>query len=340
MTPTGSMNLTVREYAERDEHAVLELLRAALGEGPTGNRSPEFFRWKHLMNPFGRTFMLVAEEGGRIVGLRAFMRWEFIANDATFRAVRAVDTATHPDFQGRGIFKRLTLEALDALRGDVDFVFNTPNAQSLPGYLKMGWSMVGRLPVWVRVRRPVRFVRGLRHLDGPPAHQALFAAEAPSVLQDTGVMEGLMARVGRPSERFSTNRSARFLSWRYAAASGLGYRGIADVDGNGSVRGVAIFRVRQRGRLLEATLAEVLAPWEDRATTARLLRRVARETQVDHVATHLAAGSSAARAAATSGFVRAPQGITFVARPLREGIAPDLGAMRSWALSLGDVEVF
>ncbi len=34
----------------------------------------------------------------------------------------------------------------------VDVVFNTPNDQSRPGYLKMGWSEVGRVPVAVRLR--------------------------------------------------------------------------------------------------------------------------------------------------------------------------------------------
>ena len=94
----------------------------------------------HPVDPFGRSFMLVAETDGRIVGLRAFMRWEFVAGDRRFRAVRAVDTATHPDHQGKGIFSRLTLEALDSLRDQADFIFNTPNEKSLPGYLKMGWS--------------------------------------------------------------------------------------------------------------------------------------------------------------------------------------------------------
>ena len=134
----------VRPYRDADEQAVLGLLSDALGGGPAGTRPAEFFRWKHLENPFGRSFMLVAEADGRIVGLRAFMRWEFVAGDRRFRAVRAVDTATHPDHQGKGIFSRLTLEALDALRDQADFVFNTPNEKSLPGLPEDG--MAGRRP--------------------------------------------------------------------------------------------------------------------------------------------------------------------------------------------------
>jgi len=337
----SSVGLSVREYTPSDEDAVLELLRASLGGGPTGVRSSAFFRWKHVWNPFGPTFMLVAEEGGAIVGLRAFLRWEFTAEGNTFRAVRAVDTATHPAHQGRGIFKRLTLEAIDALDGDADLVFNTPNAQSLPGYLKMGWTMVGRLPVWIRVRRPVRFARGVRHLDETSAVDVLpVPPDAPSVLQDETAIAELLAGLDAPADRLSTRRSPEYLRWRYGSGSGLGYRTVADVDGDGRLRGLAIYRARPRGPLREATLAEVIAPRAARADIARLLRRVAREADVDHVAFHPTPGSAAALAAACSGFARAPGGMTFVARPLRPGIRPEPTSKGAWALSLGDVEVF
>ena len=82
------MALAIRPYRDEDEPAVLSLLSASLGAGPAGARPPEFFRWKHLENPFGRSFMLVAESEGQVVGLRAFMRWEFTAGDRSFRAVR------------------------------------------------------------------------------------------------------------------------------------------------------------------------------------------------------------------------------------------------------------
>jgi GNAT superfamily N-acetyltransferase len=79
-----------------------------------------FFAWKHDENPFGQSPAWVAEDDtGTLVGLRTFLRWRFRRPDGTtLSAVRAVDTATHPDWQGRGIFSRLTLSALDDLRDD------------------------------------------------------------------------------------------------------------------------------------------------------------------------------------------------------------------------------
>ena len=123
----------VRPFAADDLPRVLDLLEASLGGGPAGRRQPELFRWKHLENPFGPSFMLVAEHEGRLVGLRAFMRWRFTALGDRLEAARAVDTATHPDYQGMGIFTRLTLALLEVIDGHVDLVFNTPNAKSGPG---------------------------------------------------------------------------------------------------------------------------------------------------------------------------------------------------------------
>ena len=93
-------DVAVRPFAAEDLPRVLELLDRSLGGGPAGRRPPEFFRWKHLDNPFGTSFMLLAERDGRPVGLRAFMRWRLLAGDRVVAAARAVDTATHPDFQG------------------------------------------------------------------------------------------------------------------------------------------------------------------------------------------------------------------------------------------------
>ena len=178
----------VRPFADDDLPRVLDLLEASLGGGPAGRRQPELFRWKHLENPFGPSFMLGAEHEGRLVGLRAFMRWRFTALGDRLEAARAVDTATHPDYQGMGIFTRLTLALLEVIDGHVDLVFNTPNAKSGPGYLKMGWSEVGRLPVTVRPRRPLRLLGG----RPGPAPQVL-AAPAADLIPATATGDEVIA---------------------------------------------------------------------------------------------------------------------------------------------------
>lgn len=341
-TVKTSTAVTVRPYRDDDETAVLDLLTASLGGGPAGARPPEFFRWKHLFNVFGRSFMLVAEEGGALIGFRAFMRWRFVAGATELRAVRAVDTATHPDHQGKRVFSLLTMHALEELRDEIDFVFNTPNEKSLPGYLKMGWRVVGELPIRVRMRRPLRLATGFRwRTAGGAARTApvVRAATAADVLRDGDTVSEFLAACNADDPRIHTERDLAYLRWRYAEAPLLDYRAVR-VETAGRLDGVAIFRVRQRGKLWESTLAEVLARPDDPQVTRSLLRRVLAAANVDHVAGHFPAGSSVFQAARRRGFLRSPGGLTFVVNPRRTGLDPDPEQQSSWALSLGDLEVF
>lgn len=343
---THEVALTVRPYEDRDELAVLDLLTASLGGGPAGRRPVEFFRWKHLENPFGRSLMLVAEDGGRMVGLRAFMRWRFAFDGGGVSAARAVDTATHPEYQGRGIFTRLTLGALDILREDTDLIFNTPNEKSLPGYLKMGWEVLGTVPVWVGVRRPLRFARGVRSIREPVdvlPEIPVSAVGAAEALEDPDAVEALLRGPGagvEASGRLSTPRDVDFLRWRYGSAPLLDYRAVRIVE-EGRLRGLALFRARTRGRLTEASVADVVVGDGDVGAAVRLLRMVARTARVDHLMCSFAPRTDAARAARRSAFLRSRRGVTVVVNVLRPGVgSPDPRRLDAWRFTLGDLEVF
>jgi GNAT superfamily N-acetyltransferase len=327
--------ITIRPFTPADEPNVLDLLGATLGGGPAGQRPASFFRWKHLDNPFGQSLMLVAVADGRVVGLRAFLRWRFVSAGHSIEAVRAVDTATHPDYQGMGVFSRLTRAALETLEGQTDLVFNTPNAASRPGYLKLGWRDVGRVPVAIRVRRPLWFALGLRGPAGNRERRPEVNARPAAVVLERGdEIAQLLADQSPGDWRLRTSKDVAYLRWRYGAAPLLDYRAVVDEKG-GPLRGLAIFRVRPRGGLWESTVAEVLVPAGDWRTARRLLRRVAQAAAVHHLTLH-----AAAAVALPAGFARAPGGMAFVVKPLRDGLQPDPTDLRSWALSLCDLEVF
>src|SRR4051794_10846345 len=116
--------LSVRRADADDFPRILDLARRALAWTDDDTR---FLAWKHLENPFGASPMWIALDNDRVVGFRAFMRWEFVSADGhSVHAARAVDTATDPEYQGRGIFTRLTREAIDRLPADgVRLIFNT-----------------------------------------------------------------------------------------------------------------------------------------------------------------------------------------------------------------------
>jgi GNAT superfamily N-acetyltransferase len=322
--------LTLRRAVEDDRSAVIELCRASLG-WVHGDPNEAFFSWKHDENPFGASPSWVAESPeGAIVGLRVFLRWRFrdqAGNELS--AVRAVDTATHPDWQGKGIFTKLTLSAIPDLRDDgVDLIFNTPNDKSRPGYLKMGWSEVGRVPVGVRVSSPrsTSSLRGARTAAEMWSEAVSIGAPASEVLADTSRLETLLDAVGR-SGRIETDRSAAYLQWRYRFGP-LRYRAV--LVGGSLDEGVVILRVRRRGTALEAAICEVLVP--GRATARGVMARIARESGADYL---LRCGSLAA---VREGYLPAARlGPILTWRPIER---PGVPKMNQLDLGLGDVELF
>lgn len=347
--------LRVRPLLTEDEPTVVELLATALGQGPTGNLTEEFFAWKHRANPFGPSPGLLAEHEGQIVGVRLFLRWQLEALGQPILALRAVDTATDPGHQGRGIFRRLTLDLLSRLQeaGEVDLVFNTPNGSSRPGYLKMGWQSVGTLPVRLHPVRSVRVLRGAHAAGGTIATAARGAGpeqHAPHdlpacpfhtaglVLHERGQeVETLLAESAQARE-LHTPRSLAYLTWRYGDAPGLDYRCIT-VESGGQLSGIAFGRLRRRGPLNEFTLSDLVVRDGDQHAARRLLW-AARRSGGDHVAVHTPSGTTEDRTASTTGYFRVPrQGLGLVANP-RRATPVDPLEVQSWKLSLGDLEVF
>lgn len=330
----GTGDVEVRAAGPADRSAVLRLLSASLGWVPD-EQFDAFFSWKHEQSPFGRSPAWVAVDGERVVGFRTFVRWEFDALDGAVRhAVRAVDTATHPEHQGRGIFRRLTLHGVEEMRGEgVDMVFNTPNAQSRPGYLKMGWSEVGRLPASVRPTS-VGAARRMLLARVPAERWSMPGGGGAAAREELG-RAGVAALVASlaPAAGLRTRRSPAYLRWRYGFEP-LRYR-VVSVTGD-PAQGLAVYRLRRRGPALEAALCEVLVPGGERAAARALEREVARTSGADYV---IRLGGPAL---SRTGFARLPgQGPILTWRPVgrRAAEAPAPG-LADWELALGDVELF
>jgi hypothetical protein len=318
--------LVVRVASAADRRHILELLARTLGWERT-ERSSELFAWKHGRNAFGASPAWVAWDGDRLAGFRTFLRWEFELDGQRVRAVRAVDTATDAPVRRRGVFRRLTEQALEDLRAEgVAFVFNTPNDQSRPGYLRMGWEIAGRVSLAARptgLAGLARMARARIPAELWSVHDA-GCESAPSVLEDIESISKLLRSLPRPG-RMTTRRTAEYLRWRYGLPL-LDYR--AAVMPGGVATGVAFFRVRRRGPAREATLCDVLVPGDDPSGTRRLVRDVARHARADYVLR--------VPTARDGGIPLPRQGPIITARALerRAPAVPD-----AWTPSLGDLEL-
>lgn len=304
--------LDTRRVERADLADIVALASRSLGWAGD-ERDRAFFKWKHFENPFGESPSWAIFDGDRMVAFRTLMRWRFENGAESLSMVRAVDTATDPEYQGRGLFRHLTTTAVDELTSAGDSaIFNTPNDQSRPGYLKMGWSVLGRPTLMVQPSGPWSLVRMVK---------ARVAADKWSLPLDVGeavphIADELTSL--QHGGRMRTPRTSEYLRWRYGFEP-LHYRAI-EVRG-----GACIFRVRRRGPLREVAISEWLSDRRDPVAVRRLVR------SAGDYAVAIGLGGP-------HGFVPLPrQGPIITWRPLAR---PGVPAMDDIAFSLGDIELF
>ena len=303
------MTFAYRELEDGDIPDVLEVMRQSLGEPPGLGRTEELFRWKHTENPFGRSIMLVATEADRIIGFRAFMRWELTTPaGGTVRCVRPVDTATHPDFQRRGIFRGLTESAVELAGSEgVDLVFNTPNPQSGAGYQRMGWEIAGGFGVMIRP--------GLRFLG----HDSHLAGRQP---------QSTPSGCDRAPIGFRTLRSAAYRRWRFQAHPTADYVTLGDSDDQ-----VICRQSHRRGRR-ELVISEIVG------NPAAQVSQATRHLTAHYSVAWFNKGAPERSMLTRRGFITVPYvtSLTLATRPLAD-LPMDPTRMENWDFGFGDLEL-
>ena len=339
-------SITLVPYSPDRKSEIVDLLNLSLGHKPSLNRDAAYWTWKHEENPFGRSILLLAESDGRIVGLRAFLRWRLRINGKTIPVAKPVDSVTHPDFQRQGVFSRLTMAACEkAEQEGIAFLFNTPNKNSLPGYLKLGWKSVGKLPLSVKLLRPFsalkHFVQSRAQRDDVPESSAFFASSptpAEAFFQDETRVQNLMDSATAESVRLQTDRSLPFLRWRYTRHPHYHYF-VELSESAGRIDGALFYRTNVRRGMREILIDDALVDGDAESTFNTLLENLKSRVCADYIVLHAPVDLTMQRPVRSFGFRRvAGRGIHLVARSLTNGCTVDPFSVQHWSLCLGDLE--
>lgn len=305
--------MTIRSATEQDIPAIVDLLKLSLGESLMP-KSEAFWRWKHIDNPFGKSPVLLAFEGEQLIGIRAFMRWAWTKEGSSFKAVRAVDTATHPQYHGRGIFKRLTMQLVEQCREEgVDFIFNTPNKSSMPGYLKMGWESRGPLPVKMKL-----------HLSKRLFKKVQVSSDWEKVKSHPWWGKGALS-----GDMLKTKITPEYLYWRYRDNPNVNYQLLVSDQDRPFI---LIYRKKKISRLTELRITELLCKSEHASFAIRCLQSTESAS--------LMTISGCDRDAVRSGFITVKAGPTVTVRNLNLPNGPETLSFATWSPSLGDLELF
>jgi len=278
-------SIEIREASSTDRDQILYLMDEVFSKQQyfASTRSRESWNWKYEKNVFGKPIHIVATSDERIVGFRSFWPWEFVSRGQILKAYQPVDTVVHPDYQGQGLFTKLTVKALkQATEIGADLLFNFPNQNSLPGYLKLGWNYVAKLLWLVKPLRPFHLLNTLKNKEkATPVEldeKYRITPEICDELLERESFDGLLR----------TRQSKEFLWWRYGENLFFKYAALHVREGRKKLS--AIFEVNQKGTRREMIIVDILGSSELIKKLFKELIIVAKSMNVDFVTTIMTNG--------------------------------------------------
>lgn len=105
-----------------------------------------------------QTLFLAAVENKKIIGCNGFLASDFEINKKTISCYQVCWSATHPDYQGKGVFVNMQKEAQKILRNrGAAFIYGISNDNSMPIFInKLGFSEIPCLMLQIPNIRYIR----------------------------------------------------------------------------------------------------------------------------------------------------------------------------------------
>lgn len=123
------------------------LFTACFPAGAAERFTAEYLDWLYRANPDGRVVGFDAWDGDTLAAHYVCLPAQARFEGQTVRVLLSLNTATHPSYQGQGLFSQLAHMCYDAAAAlGFDAVYGVANANSTPGFIrKLGFQLVGPL---------------------------------------------------------------------------------------------------------------------------------------------------------------------------------------------------
>lgn len=126
----------LRKYRDGDEQSIVEMLNIAFGSW----RSLEYWKWKYKKNPAGSPIIWLAEHNNKIIGHYGIIPIRMKVGNTFMTGSFAADAATHPKYQGKGVFSSLVNRCyLDAAENDLPITYGFAQYRLGPTYKRYEW---------------------------------------------------------------------------------------------------------------------------------------------------------------------------------------------------------
>lgn len=150
------MEYTIAPFSKQNIADFPRLYKAVYGKHIALDDVVKKFDTSYLIAGY---FGYFAYDGSKAIAFYAAIPVRMCYKNETELAAQSVNTMTHPDYSGKGLFTKLAQMTYDKLaEAGIRFVWGFPNQNSEPGFLsKLGWEYQHRLEGY-SVKIPVSFI--------------------------------------------------------------------------------------------------------------------------------------------------------------------------------------
>lgn len=258
---------------DRDFASFRELSVLSFGKGV--NLSEEMHRWAFPGNPYnnGDHMLFVLKEGDKVIAADALIPAELYLKGQTIKMAHSVKSMTHPDYRGRGLFRIMTENSVEAGRkAGIQIILGLANDKSYGAYKKFGWPTLYEKDAFVRplritnlMYRRIKFMPVARLLNfGFQAYNNSSLKKKWS-LADRGlsfeILDRVPEQVGACWEKYKNHydvlqvRDFKYLNYRYNERPDVNYKCLL-VKKERDVAGFAVIRLTEVNRSKVASLVE------------------------------------------------------------------------------------
>jgi len=301
------------------------------------------------------SLIVVAQHNDRIVGHVSGMikPVDYLGRAAT--ALHSFYAMVDNRYRRTGMFMNMMQmleENARAAGADIIYGFSYQK-QVFPALQRLGRQEIGDLPIYIMPLHPIRLgtlkIPAVRYMDLlDNAFTMLMNNNAsplptmPSVSFDKAY-EDLWITSSR-QDTISAHRDKKFLTWRYSARPGGGYRTMV-VEGAGGLQAYAVLRTEKKWGLTMVFVMELVVPDTDNEAFDRLISGItsfALTMAADAVSLVATSACPWRDSLMSKGFLKAPgmllpRNIKLTMKPLMPGVQlRELLDMGRWRISWGD----
>ncbi|MFX1394336.1 MAG: GNAT family N-acetyltransferase [Promethearchaeota archaeon] len=268
-------NWKIRRYKHGDEEQIIQLFQKVFGKHMGKTESIKHWKWEFEYNPINRNEIFLAINANKLVGQYAVIPVKMKIGIKEYTATLSLDTMTHPDYRGQGIFPTLATNLYNDLgKSGISITYGFPNTLSIYGFIKkLNWFEISKVPIYIR---PLNFISLFHYYLKNNFLSQFFGSIAnffynlflkkkkmPSYLKiekikDFGIEFNVLWKIIKREIPIGIVRDSKYLNWRYFQKPEEKYV-VFSIKNNEKLKGYIILKIEERFDLKIGLIMDILS---------------------------------------------------------------------------------